>query len=596
MTATDAAGRETTRQWEYDALNRLVSEAYDGFDGGGDDGVPDPLAYTDAFSFDLLSNRTLHVRDDLTDGGTGSAGPDATTRSRYDANDRLVEEVRDEAAGTAGDRHVLYGYDHPNLAGTDDAGTNQTSKTTSVGTTGEPDAPAAVRTDTTTFSYDATGRMTGVTIGDATGTTSVSYGYDHNGFRVTRTQNGSTTVYHVDPSNPTGYAQTLEEGQDSNTNGRLDAAEVAKAFTLAMDVVTQATVSQVLHLLYDAHGSTRALVDAGQAADAAAVLQQYAYAAYGQDLGLHTNPLAVLTALRYAGEAIDPLTGQSFNRARWYDPATGRFGRVDPWAGDASRPLTLNKYGYAHASPIMGTDPSGLFSFPQMLAAVGITTVVGATLGAVAAPEGQRVEYIVRGALAGVQLGTGFFIAQATRTMSDAVIGGIASATIEVLASAAESGFQDKDVAAGPLFFNGFVAFSEGFFDGAVSGALGKTYKGNNFALGDATVVQMLYSIARGITNSALDDDGIDFPEVLSAILSPAIGAILSKPSGLSPRLYRRVERFLQNVDGRELFFDVAGNLKPEEVVREGVRYVTPFFEAFAAKAPQIAAMNFLPR
>lgn len=114
-TATDAGGRVTTRQWEYDALNRLVSEAYDGFDGGGDDGVPDPLAYADAFGFDLSGNRTLHVRDDRTDelpdGSTtpGSAGPDATTAYRYDANDRLVEEVRDQALGTAGDRHVLYG-------------------------------------------------------------------------------------------------------------------------------------------------------------------------------------------------------------------------------------------------------------------------------------------------------------------------------------------------------------------------------------------------------------------------------------------------------------------------------------------------------
>ena len=101
-TATDAAGRETTRSWGYDALNRLVSEAYDGFDGGGDDGVPDPLAYTDAFGFDLSGNRTLHVRDDrtpTTPGTPGSAGADATTAYRYDAGDRLVEEVRDEAVG-----------------------------------------------------------------------------------------------------------------------------------------------------------------------------------------------------------------------------------------------------------------------------------------------------------------------------------------------------------------------------------------------------------------------------------------------------------------------------------------------------------------
>jgi len=32
-----------------------------------------------------------------------------------------------------------------------------------------------------------------------------------------------TTVYHVDPNNPTGSAQVLEEGVDANADGRLDA-------------------------------------------------------------------------------------------------------------------------------------------------------------------------------------------------------------------------------------------------------------------------------------------------------------------------------------------------------------------------------------
>src|SRR5258708_30802120 len=141
----------------------------------------------------------------------------------------------------------------------------------------------------TTYVYDVTGRMTQVTIdsnGDGTIDSSVTYAYDANGFRVERTEAGQTTVYLVDPANPTGYAQVLAEGVDANGNHALDASEVQEAFVLRMRVLTQATATQALRLLGDAHGSTRAALDAAAGATAAAVLQNYAYSAYGQDLSL----------------------------------------------------------------------------------------------------------------------------------------------------------------------------------------------------------------------------------------------------------------------------------------------------------------------
>lgn len=302
---TDSLGNVTTRAWAYDALNRLVTETYAGVDGSAD-----ALTYTDAYRFDLASNRAVLVH-------VGSDGL-WTVKGEFDANDRLLTERRDAGSDGSVEWTTAYRYDHPN--GTANGGTGQTRKTV----TGD-------QSSTTSFAYDATGRMTGVTVDGTT----VAYKYDHNGFRVTRTAGGQATVYHVDPANPTGYAQSLEEGTDANGDGRLSPAEVAAAFTLALDVVTQATRLQAVHLLSDAHGSTRAALDAATGG----VAQRYAYDAYGRDLGLATP----LTALRYAGEAIDPMTGLSFNRARWYDPAAGRFGRVDPWMGNSERPVTLNK-------------------------------------------------------------------------------------------------------------------------------------------------------------------------------------------------------------------------------------------------------------
>jgi len=41
------------------------------------------------------------------------------------------------------------------------------------------------------------------------------------------------------------------------------------------------------------------------------------------------------------------------------NPETGRFQTMDSFEGNPSDPLSLHKYLYAHASPVMGMDPSG---------------------------------------------------------------------------------------------------------------------------------------------------------------------------------------------------------------------------------------------
>src|SRR5207247_10224856 len=47
-------------------------------------------------------------------------------------------------------------------------------------------------------------------------------------------------------------------------------------------------------------------------------------------------------------------------RARWYDPAQGRFLSRDASKGTASAPASLNAYGYASGDPIGLADPSGM--------------------------------------------------------------------------------------------------------------------------------------------------------------------------------------------------------------------------------------------
>jgi RHS repeat-associated protein len=62
----------------------------------------------------------------------------------------------------------------------------------------------------------------------------------------------------------------------------------------------------------------------------------------------------------YSGEQFDSKIRQQYLRARYYDPATGRFNRLDPFFGNLNDPQSLHKYLYTHADPVNGIDPSGL--------------------------------------------------------------------------------------------------------------------------------------------------------------------------------------------------------------------------------------------
>src|SRR5690606_26863403 len=58
------------------------------------------------------------------------------------------------------------------------------------------------------------------------------------------------------------------------------------------------------------------------------------------------------------------------------NPSSGRLNRLDPFAGNMSDPISLHKYLYAHASPTMGFDPSGLFTLKQLAITTGIIGII----------------------------------------------------------------------------------------------------------------------------------------------------------------------------------------------------------------------------
>jgi RHS repeat-associated protein len=179
------------------------------------------------------------------------------------------------------------------------------------------------------------------------------------------------TFYLLDANNPTGYAQVLEEHVD----GDLD-----RSYTIGHDVIAQADSLMnfvVTYLLGDGHGSTRQVMLYEPTVPLLLVLQAYDYDAYGNMTVRGSDPNATpLTSLLYSGEMTDASTGLQYLRARYYDPSTGRFNRLDPYAGNTSDPLSLHKYTYCHSSPIMATDPSGMMSISELCVSIGISTAL----------------------------------------------------------------------------------------------------------------------------------------------------------------------------------------------------------------------------
>jgi len=127
------------------------------------------------------------------------------------------------------------------------------------------------------------------------------------------------------------------------------------------------------YLLYDGHASVRHLAD-----NSGTITDSYNYDAYGNPRNF--DPTSAATSLLYAGEFYDSIATQYYLRARWYSPLTGRFNRIDPFAGNNRDPQSLHKYLYAHNNPVNGSDPSGMF-FTGGIGAIALTVVIGTIIG-----------------------------------------------------------------------------------------------------------------------------------------------------------------------------------------------------------------------
>ena len=90
-------------------------------------------------------------------------------------------------------------------------------------------------------------------------------------------------------------------------------------------------------------------------------LTRYRYTPYGKPIG---SPPPPSEPIRFQGAYLDTETGLYAMRARYYDPAVGRFTQADPISAYPS-------YAFAGEDPITNRDPSGLLLAGNQLVACG---------------------------------------------------------------------------------------------------------------------------------------------------------------------------------------------------------------------------------
>ena len=111
--------------------------------------------------------------------------------------------------------------------------------------------------------------------------------------------------------------------------------------------VTTSVANATVFYHQDGLGSVTDLTDS-----TGAVAKSYSYDAYGNIL---ESPGALEQPYTYTGREFDAESGLYYYRARYYDPANGRFVRYDPIGLRGG----LNLYRYAFDNPIRFTDPQG---------------------------------------------------------------------------------------------------------------------------------------------------------------------------------------------------------------------------------------------
>ena len=174
-----------------------------------------------------------------------------------------------------------------------------------------------------------------------------AYRYDALSRRIERDVNGVITGYVYD-----GLNILLEYDASDTLLARYSHGQrTDQPLAVARDLDASGAFEAGEQFFYQADhlGSVRNITDAvGIAVNA------YDYDSYGR---VEAIVEGIANPFTFTGREVDAESGLYFYRARYYDPATGRFLKQDPLGFAAGDP---NLYRYVLNNPVKFTDPSGL--------------------------------------------------------------------------------------------------------------------------------------------------------------------------------------------------------------------------------------------
>ena len=423
--------------YEYDEVNRLVREKI--LDKNG---AP-VVEYT--YTLGAAGER-VKVEE------TGAAS-DRTVEYEYDALYRLVKETVTDDNGTTVTEYT-YDRNSNRLTKTVDGEVisyayNELNQLVSeTGITYEYDLNGNLvkkieGEQTTVYTYNAQNRLIRVTIQSRQQVDVEEYRYDYAGNRIAKVTELGSTYYLVDTNG--ALSQVLAEYDE---NGSL-----TTLYTRGDELISQERNGVKLYYLYDGFDSVRMLTDEG-----GSVTDTYTFDAFGN---LTDSTGDTENSYFYRGEQFDTFTGLYYLRARYMNPSTGTFITMDEYAGSVFEPVSLHKYLYANANPVMNSDPTGYFSLSDMTASVGVQNVLNSMI--YGAGMGAMLNSMLSALLTTLRGGTTEEIQQAfiDGMMSGFIMGG----AFGCIGAYATVFWQARLLLAAAQFMGGYLAFRDALQD-----------------------------------------------------------------------------------------------------------------------------------
>ena len=296
------------------------------------------------------------------------------------------------------------------------------------------------------FTWSNGRELTGIT----KGTDSISYLYNADGLRTSKTVNGITTDYY--------WLNGILLGQKTGNEYILFLYdENGSAYGMLLN---NGTTEEYYYYLFNAQGDITGIVDSnGQK------VVEYTYGAWG-DITAITGTLAdtvgQINPIRYRGYYYDAESGFYYVSSRYYDPEVGRFINADDidYLGADGSSLSYNLFAYCMNNPVNRFDVNGNWSLPNW---------AKVTIGAVAI-AGLAVATVCTGGAAAVICGA---------ALSGAIAGGASGAVMGAIGGGISGGWQGALDGACSGFMSGTL----------IGGVTGAASAGLNIATGATTVV-----------------------------------------------------------------------------------------------------------